>query len=315
MISIIIPAFNRYHLMGGTLDSILKQSYQDWECIVVDDGSKDYTSELMEFYCSRDFRIRYYYRPGNRPKGANACRNYGFEKSRGKYIQWFDSDDLMHRDSLALKIQILETNEIDFVVAKTAGFKDPDPNQIIEEHANYYQFDQFSISNFNYVTQNLNWLSPDFLGKRELCEKVRFNEDLTSSQEYNYFSKLTCYSVKASLIDKVLTLRRMHNDSIRANKKDIELTQSMLVTWVELYKILPKSASEEYLLLKLANLNQREIPNFRIFIMLIFHLINQGRFEGATYLFLYTIYYSMSGKGECLRTRFMRTLAQNWLKK
>ena len=84
LISIIIPTYNRSHLLGETLDSVLIQTYRNWECIVVDDGSTDYTPELMEFYIRKDSRFSFYRRPEEKAKGANACRNYGFEKSRRK---------------------------------------------------------------------------------------------------------------------------------------------------------------------------------------------------------------------------------------
>ena len=79
LVSIIIPTYNRAHFIGETLESVLAQTYHNWECIVIDDGSTDYTDELMEFYCEKDSRIQYYHRPSHKPKGANACRNYGFE--------------------------------------------------------------------------------------------------------------------------------------------------------------------------------------------------------------------------------------------
>ena len=75
LVSIIIPTFNRAHLLGETLNSVINQTYSNWECIVVDDGSSDYTEQLMEFYIQKDPRIIFVRRPDNRPKGANACRN------------------------------------------------------------------------------------------------------------------------------------------------------------------------------------------------------------------------------------------------
>ena len=95
IVSIIIPTYNRAHLISETLDSILTQTYTHWECIVVDDGSDDSTAELLAGYCKKDARFQYHQRPNDRPKGANACRNYGFELCKGEYINWFDSDDLM----------------------------------------------------------------------------------------------------------------------------------------------------------------------------------------------------------------------------
>jgi len=100
LISIIIPTYNRAHLIGETLDSIIAQTYQNWECIVVDDGSDDDTEEVMKSYIQNDNRIYYYHRPEEHLPGGNGARNFGFEKSTGEYIQWFDSDDLMEPNSI-----------------------------------------------------------------------------------------------------------------------------------------------------------------------------------------------------------------------
>jgi len=95
LVSVIIPVYNRESLVGETLDSVIAQTYQNWECIVVDDGSTDRTREVVQGYCDKDRRIKLFSRPNDRPKGANACRNYGFELSQGEFIKWFDSDDVM----------------------------------------------------------------------------------------------------------------------------------------------------------------------------------------------------------------------------
>ena len=109
-ISIIIPTFNRVSLIGQTLDSILAQTYRNWECIIIDDASTDYTPELIEFYNSRDSRIKYYTRPARYPKGANSCRNYGVDVSKGEYINWFDSDDLMEPAKIEKQVALLESD-------------------------------------------------------------------------------------------------------------------------------------------------------------------------------------------------------------
>src|SRR5690606_35891784 len=108
LISVIIPTYNRGDLIGKTLDSLLAQTYLNWECIVVDDGSTDYTAELMSFYCTENDRIKFYDRPETKNKGANACRNFGFQISNGEFINWFDSDDIMHPEFLEKKIKVLQ---------------------------------------------------------------------------------------------------------------------------------------------------------------------------------------------------------------
>lgn len=86
LVSIIIPTYNRAHLIGETLDSVLAQTYENWECIVVDDGSTDHTDEVMAEYCAKDSRFRYFHRPDTHKPGGNGARNYGFLMSRGEFV-------------------------------------------------------------------------------------------------------------------------------------------------------------------------------------------------------------------------------------
>lgn len=100
-VSLLIPVFNRAEWIAQTLESILRQTHTDWECLVVDDGSTDSTRAVVLSYCERDARFRLFTRPDNRMKGPNACRNYGFEQSTGSFIYFFDSDDLLLPEALA----------------------------------------------------------------------------------------------------------------------------------------------------------------------------------------------------------------------
>ena len=115
LVSIIIPTYNRAHLIGETLDSVLAQTYQNWECLVVDDGSTDGTKSVISQYITNDGRIKFFKRPENKPKGANACRNIGLNEAQGKYIVFFDSDDLMYIDFIEKQAKTLKDNEeLDF---------------------------------------------------------------------------------------------------------------------------------------------------------------------------------------------------------
>ncbi|QNK78762.1 glycosyltransferase family 2 protein [Winogradskyella sp. PAMC22761] len=214
LVSIIIPTFNRAHLIGETLDSVLAQTYQNWECIVVDDGSTDHTTDLMQTYCSKDSRFQYHHRPILRPKGANACRNIGLEKSIGAYIVFFDSDDLMTIDHLEIKMLVIQKFNLDYIVTKTQYF-----NYDNKGLNKYYQFNKYPITAYNYVVQKINWLTLDVCLKSEIAKHVRFNEKLQSGQEFNYFCKLVLITTKAKFIDKTTSLRRYHEGSIRSNLK------------------------------------------------------------------------------------------------
>lgn len=241
LVSIIIPTYNRADLIGETLDSILAQTYKNWECIVVDDHSSDNTQAVVSQFTNKDSRIQYHIRPGNRPKGANSCRNYGFELSKGEFINWFDSDDLMHPDFIELKLDCIKEHNTDFVISKTLGFAHPKTQDIKEDYSEFYTYKHYPVTHYNYVSQLVNWLTYDFFCKRALVADLRFNEHLKSAQEYNFFAKVSLKSINYGLIDEVLTLRRLHSDTITQAKNENRLEhnsqyfRSFFETFKDLY--------------------------------------------------------------------------------
>src|SRR5690554_298609 len=122
LVSIIIPTFNRAHIIEETLDSVLAQTYKNWECIVVDDGSTDDTEEVMAEYMAKDSRFQYHHRPEDRLPGGNAARNYGFEVSKGEYVNWLDSDDILHPIKLNSQIEDFSSNRIHASICQAQFF-------------------------------------------------------------------------------------------------------------------------------------------------------------------------------------------------
>ncbi|QED37757.1 glycosyltransferase family 2 protein [Antarcticibacterium arcticum] len=120
-VSIIIPTFNRENFVQDTLNSVKAQTFEDWECIIVDDGSTDGSALLIHSLIEKDQRFQYYKRPEIYPKGASSCRNYGFNLSNGKYIQWLDDDDLLSTNKLELQWLELE-NQKNSKIFSTCGW-------------------------------------------------------------------------------------------------------------------------------------------------------------------------------------------------
>lgn len=220
LVSIIIPTYNRAHLIGETLDSILAQTYENWECIIVDDGSADETDHVVSRYTEKDKRFKYYHRPVNRPKGANACRNYGFEKSRGEFINWFDSDDLMLPNNLETKINAFKP-EINFVVGNSLNF---------DCEGRLFPIFQFSrnetITAEKFIGGIIGWITDDVLIRKSTI-KITFKENLNSSQEYNFFSRFLYMTNRGIFIKKHTVLRRVHDNSIQEKLKTDTKTQNI----------------------------------------------------------------------------------------
>ena len=168
LVSIIVPCYNQAHYLSEALQSVLEQTYTNWECIIVDDGSTDKTKSVLQSFMNQDSRFKFIQRPPNRQKGANACRNFGFEHCKGKFIQWIDSDDVMLPKFVETKITLLENSSKDYLITLTEDFEHPDINSNLGVNKAYYTFHDYKITHFNYCTQKLNWLTPDLFLKREI---------------------------------------------------------------------------------------------------------------------------------------------------
>ncbi|MFV0234511.1 glycosyltransferase [Empedobacter falsenii] len=212
LVSIIIPTYNRAELIGETLDSILAQTYQNWECIVVDDGSTDHTSDVLDHYTKKDSRISYHHRPKQYNPGGNGARNYGFDISKGEYINWFDSDDVMLENFILEKINSIENN--DFIICSHNTIDNKlnliKQYEIILEKNILYDYLEWH-DNFNVLTPSI-LFKKSFLGQN----KFRFNETILRGQEaeflLNIFSK-KYNDLHFKIINKPLFLYRQHLNS------------------------------------------------------------------------------------------------------
>ena len=187
---------------------------------MVDDGSNDTTEALIATYCKKNSRFKYHQRQVDRPKGGNTCRNIGLEKSKGDFIVFFDSDDIMVKNHVEVKIKAILKYDCDYVIAKTNYFNNERGNINLKHK---YNFNSSDISAYNYISQKINWLTYDVCIKAEIAKSINFNELLKSGQEFNYFSKLTLKTTHAIFVNEIITLRRYHDESIRGNIRSNKL--------------------------------------------------------------------------------------------
>lgn len=126
LVSIIIPCFNYGHLLIETLESLLDQSFTNWECIVVDDGSQDSTAMVVANMVQKDLRYRYVFQEN---KGQAAARNRGLLHAKGDYVQFLDADDFIESEKLKKQVTLLEENRnLDIVYGEVRYFRSGEPN-------------------------------------------------------------------------------------------------------------------------------------------------------------------------------------------
>jgi glycosyltransferase involved in cell wall biosynthesis len=106
-VSIIMPAYNTEKFIGASIESVLNQTYKDFELIIVDDGSEDSTASIVKHY--GDSRIVYFKNDAN--LGLAGARNIGLSLAKGEYIAWLDSDDLSHPARVEKQLKVLENNK------------------------------------------------------------------------------------------------------------------------------------------------------------------------------------------------------------
>lgn len=112
-ISVIVPAYNIAGYVEKCMDALIAQSFQEFEVIVVDDGSTDQTPEILDSYAKREQRIQVIHKEN---KGVSAARNLGIEKAQGEYILFFDGDDFCDKDTLAELYQLIKSKQADTIL-------------------------------------------------------------------------------------------------------------------------------------------------------------------------------------------------------
>lgn len=107
VVSIIVPCYNQAQYLNETLDSVMSQTYHNWECIIINDGSTDNTAEISNLYCSKDPRFKYLLKQNG---GVSVARNYGISQSTGTYLLPLDADDLIGPEYLYMALNVFDEN-------------------------------------------------------------------------------------------------------------------------------------------------------------------------------------------------------------
>lgn len=216
LVSIIIPIYNRARLIEETLHSILAQTYSNWECILVDDGSTDDTIAVITSIANADQRIHLYNRPDTLMKGADACRNYGFSQSKGDYVNWFDSDDLMLPEHLEKKVNALLSNtDLDGSFCFNQYFSMVEGKQVLGG-VNSFQKENLLeglILRKQFVQTGCGLWKKSYI-EALFVNEVIFDETLTQSQDYDFYARVFLREPEFVIVNEPLFLFRRGNESI-----------------------------------------------------------------------------------------------------
>jgi glycosyltransferase involved in cell wall biosynthesis len=182
-VSVVIPTYNRATSIVRSLESLRAQTFNEWECIVVDDGSTDNTSEVLEHFCTRDDRFSFYKRGTDRKKGANACRNIGIEHARGNFITFLDSDDEYLPNHIQDRLTHLKSSNADGSYGAAFVFNGVDRKKTTSRDRRKDE------SWFNFVLENFVG-TPFLLLKANIVRETKFDEGLLRHQDWDFLMRL-----------------------------------------------------------------------------------------------------------------------------
>lgn len=207
-----MATYNRGHLIIESIEAIIQQSYKEWECLIIDDGSTDETKKILDTYLDRDSRFKYFTRKNIYKKGLPGCRNMGLEIAQGNYVIFFDDDDIPHPDCLKWSIEEITTNNADYCrYLRTVFYNTLNKDFNREKDYNIIQYNLLPVESL--ITGKVPFNSCQVLWRAELFEEERFNEDLMFAEEWELYTRILLKQPKGITIEKDLYYGRKHADS------------------------------------------------------------------------------------------------------
>ena len=201
MISIIVPIYNADQYLHRCIDSILAQSYTDFELLLIDDGSKDDSGTICDAYAAKDSRVRVFHKENG---GVSSARNLGLDHAQGEYVTFCDADDYVSKDWLAAYSEAI-ANKVDLAVQ---GYYAIDGDNTVEKQLQPHSgntieakrqlvADLFAQEVYYYL-----WVK---LFRRDLLEAhhIRFDERSVLGEDTQFISKYLEYAVSFKCIDSL----------------------------------------------------------------------------------------------------------------
>ena len=239
LVSVIVPCYNQAEFLSQTLESVLNQSWHNWECIIVNDGSIDETEKIALEWCSQDNRFLYFKQKNS---GVSVARNNGLKQAKGDYYQFLDGDDIIRNDKFKLSLDLANSEEESILVI--SNFK-MFTNNLKNESEPYCKL---IPSEFNYVSFLKKWdveftipIHCGFFDRRSL-DGFLFNENLSGREDWFMWLYAIKNSTKNIFIDEPLALYRKNSSG--ATKQYLMMQQNFIAANKVIYEMLDQEGKQ-----------------------------------------------------------------------
>ncbi|WP_406684228.1 glycosyltransferase family 2 protein [Seonamhaeicola sp. MEBiC1930] len=208
-VSIIMATYNRAQFIMESIKSIQNQTFENWECLIIDDGGTDNTKDILEPLLKEDERFKYLKRTSKYQKGLPGSRNYGLDEAKGDYIIFFDDDDIAHPQNLEICVHELTTKNITFcryIRNVFTGDFDYDFNYS-KEYTSFY-IDKRDINKM--LKNELQFNSCAVMWTKACYNSHRYTEHLKCAEERELYARIITSVGKGISINKSLYFARKH---------------------------------------------------------------------------------------------------------
>ncbi|MEG1311641.1 MAG: glycosyltransferase family 2 protein [Romboutsia sp.] len=216
LVSIITPMYNSEKFIEKTIESVLNQTYQNWEMLIVDDCSSDNSSEIVKAYVQKDSRIKYMRTKTN--QGVSNARNIALKNAQGQFLAFLDSDDIWHKEKLEKQIDFMKENE--YAITFTAYELIDEQNERLEKLINVPE----SVDYKTLLKGNILGCLTVIIDKSKLDFEVKMSG--VRHEDYVLWLSILKSGHIAYGLNEVLALYRKSSTSLSGNK-----VKSAMWTW------------------------------------------------------------------------------------
>ncbi len=208
LVSVITPAYNASRFIGETIESVLAQTYTNWEMIIVDDCSTDHTVDIVKSYKKEDDRIKLFQLEQN--SGSGVARNRAMDEAKGRFLAFLDSDDLWMPEKLSRQIPFMLDNGLAFSFTKYVRMNEDGTmtNAVTKAPATVHYEDLMKHCVIGCLTVILDRSK---IGEQRMLE-------IRTRQDYAFWLSLTRQGYLAYGLPEVLAKYRLVENSISSNK-------------------------------------------------------------------------------------------------
>lgn len=233
LVSIIVPVYNTEKYLEECLVALKNQTYNNIEVILVDDGSTDNSVEICDIFCKDDNRFKVFHRKNH---GASATRNFGIEKTTGKYIMFCDSDDTYDLNMVSTMVETIKKHNTDIARCTfNSNTHIEDISDLDDKKFNSHDID--ILSRFVTNRKHLTGFTVLFIVKKDYI--VKLHDKITYMEDLHFVTKLLLNANSVSFVNKKLYTYRPNPTSITRNSsKAISNISSGLLCFSELKKMI-----------------------------------------------------------------------------